>query len=100
MKIPVNRPTEQSDEEAPKPLMDRQESKVLDWRIHWLREAGWSVERSVYIAHLGINDLIDLGYSTEAAERAYPDFWRLACSTMKCGDEALALYIIGLSSER
>lgn len=99
MSIADSSTNKQTEEEEPK-VVDRQEAKVIDWRIHWLREAGWSVERSVYIAHLSVNDLLDLGYSKTAADAAYPDFWRLACSAMKCGDEALALYIIGLSSER
>lgn len=79
---------------------DRLHTKVIEWRAHWLQKAGWTEDRALYIAYLTVNDLMDMGYGEAEAARAYPDFWRLACKVRACGDEAQALYILGLSSER
>lgn len=78
----------------------RSHQQVVEWRAMWLQKAGWTEDRALYIAYLTMNDLIDMGYSDTEAARAYPDFWRLACKAIECGDEVRALYILGLSSER
>lgn len=84
----------------PEIVLDRMQQKVVAWRAEHLEAAGWTPESAHYIAMLTINDLMDMDYSEEAAAQAYPDFWRLACKAIECGDEARALYILGLTSER
>lgn len=98
--IPPKPPQEQTAEPEEQVVPSRVHQQVIDWRAMWLQKAGWSEDRALYIAYLTMNDLIDMGYSDAEAARSYPDFWRLACKVIECGDEVRALYILGLTSER
>lgn len=80
------------------PTLDSKMIQVIEWRMHWLLEAGYSPEWAATIAKMTINSLIDMGYSEERAAHCFPDFWRLAVKAMECGDESKALYMIGVTS--
>lgn len=97
MSIPI--PKKPSDE-ASDVVLDRMQIKVIAWRTEELERAGWSNAAADQIARIGVQDLVEMGYTSDQADVSYPDYWRLAKKAIACGDEARALYLIGLTSER
>lgn len=100
MSIPIRQPANEASDEEEVVVLDRMQVKVIAWRTEELERSGWSHGAADQIARIGVQDLVEMGYSSEAADIHYPDYWRLAKKAIACGDEARALYLIGLTSER
>lgn len=100
MGIPLPKPKSDDDDAVEEVVLDRMQIKVIAWRTEELEKAGWSNSSADQIARIGVQDLVDMGYSSDQADVKYPDYWRLAKKAIACGDEARALYLIGLTSER
>lgn len=100
MSIPIPKPSRSDDDDVEEVVLDRMQIKVIAWRTEELEKAGWSNAAADQIARIGVQDLVEMGYSSDQADIRYPDYWRLAKKAIACGDEARALYLIGLTSER